>query len=130
VYVHVYPLREKGQRLARETVIDRGPVVGELCYRERLTRSGIYLATLLVDDAGSYGLPPLDRAALHRVTPAGLMIHGMEVHTRNASIKAKAEYWPQVWWCVPVATGTHAKLPTTQATEPPRPAWQRATSTS
>lgn len=69
--MQVYRLREKGQRLDRAVVIARGPVSGEFGYRERITRSGIYLATLVVDISGRYGLPPLDRAALRRVTPKG-----------------------------------------------------------
>jgi hypothetical protein len=99
--MQIYRLRDKGQRLDRAAVIERGPVSGEFSYRERTTRSGIYLATLVIDTAGKYGLPPLDRAALRRVTPHGMMVFGMEVHARSASIKSSADYWPQAWWCVP-----------------------------
>lgn len=100
--VHVFRLRENGQRLARSVVIERGPVAGELLYRERLTRSGIYLASLVIDADGNYGLPPLDKAGLRRVTATGLMVYGLEVKTRGPGIKANTSYSPQVWWCEPV----------------------------
>lgn len=126
VFVQVYRLREKGQRLARAAVIERGPVAGELLFRERITRSGIFLATLVLDTGGTYALPPLDRAGLRRVTPGGLMIVGKEVQTRIPSIKSSADYWPQVWWCVPVARvlATPAALADAGRAVP---AWQRAT---
>jgi hypothetical protein len=75
---------------------------GELGYRVRVARFGIYLATIAVDDAGTYGLPPLGRAALRRIKPPGMMVLGQEVQTRVPCIKSSANYWPQVWWCVPV----------------------------
>lgn len=127
VYMQVFPLREKGQRLQRSKIIERGPVCGELLYRERVARSGIYLATVVIDTAGTYGLAPLDRAALRRVTPRGLMIYGQEVQTRIPSIKSSADYWPQVWWCVPYGLELSPPLATAMVTEREVPAWQRAT---
>lgn len=121
--MHVYRLREKGQRLARSVVVARGPVAGELLYRERVTRSGIFLASLVLDTGGTYALPPLDRADLRRVTPGGLMIAGLEVITRVPSIKSSADWWPQAWWCVPFG-GT---LPDPADDRRPLPTWQRAT---
>ena len=124
--MQVYPLREKGQRLAREVVVERGPIAGELLFKERLARSGIYFATLLVDNAGTYGLPPLDRAALRKVSPSGFMLFGKEVLTRSPSIKSSAEYWPQVWWCVPYSLTLSPPLTTAMVEKRTVPAWQRA----
>lgn len=125
--MQVYRLREKGQRLERAAVIECGPVSGEFGFRERTTRSGIYLATLVVDTEGKYGVPPLDRAALRRVTPQGMMVFGKEVHPRSASIKSSADYWPQVWWCVPYGLEMSPPLATAIAAIKEAPAWQRAT---
>ena len=124
----IYRLRHKGERLSREVVLERGPITGRLLYRERVTGSGIYLATLVIDTDGTYGLPPLDRAALRRITPTGLMIFGKEVHTRIPSIKSSTEYFSQVWWCVPCGVDLAPQLRAPAAMERTLPAWQRATS--
>jgi len=125
--MQVYRLREKGQRLARAVVIERGPVVGDLLYRERVTRSGIFLATLVLDAGGTYALPPLDRASLRRVTTDGFMISGLEVMTRIPSIKSSADWWPQSWWCVPCGSERAQALAAPDDSSRPLPAWQRAT---
>ncbi len=127
MYVQVFPLREKGLRLDRQTIIDRGPVSGELLYRERVTRSGIYLATLVIDTDGAYGLPPLDRATVRRVTPRGIMIAGNEVTTRIPSIKSGSHSLPQTWWCVPYGLELSPPLAVAMVKEAEMPAWQRAT---
>lgn len=126
MFVQTYPLRNHGQRLARQEILDRGPIFGELVYRERIARSGIYLATLLVDQDGTYGLNPLDRAVVRRITDKGLLIAGREVVTRVPSIKSSADYWPQTWWCVLVSRqlGSLPKRVSNEAK--PAPAWQRA----
>ena len=81
----------------------RGAVPGHLRYRERMPRSGIFLATLLQEAAGStYALPPLDRARLLHVTPEGLLISGLEVTQRGEGLKGRTERVQQSWWCVPV----------------------------
>lgn len=127
VYVQVFPLRERGQRLTRQVILDRGPVSGEFLYRERIARSGQFLATLVVSTDGTYGLPPLDRAVFRRVTPQGMLVAGKEVLTRVPSIKSNADWWPQSWWCVPY--GLQLSPPLAAAMDAPRemPAWQRAT---
>lgn len=125
--MHVYRLREKGQRLARAVVIERGPVAGELLYRERIARSGIVLATLVLDAGGTYALPPLDRAGLRRVTPVGIMIAGLEVMTRVPNIKSSADWWPQAWWCVLAGQDAIQPLPEPRNAGQPVPAWQLAT---
>jgi hypothetical protein len=124
--VQVYRLRENGLRLARELVIERGPVAGELLLRERLPRSGIHLATLVIDADGNYGLPPLDRAALHRITAQGLMVYGQEVTTRGPGIKTNATYRPQAWWCLPISVELVPPLPQARVVEKVVPQWQQA----
>lgn len=116
--------------MERQVIFDRGPISGELGYRERVSRSGIYLATLVVDTNGAYGLPPLDRAVLRKVTPKGLLIAGNEVLTRVPSIKSNADWWPQAWWCVPF--GLELSPPLAAAMVGPKviPSWQRATGAS
>lgn len=123
--MYVYPLREKGQRLSKAEVLNRGPVFGQLLYRERVARSGIYLATLEIDELGTYGLAPLDRALLRRVAPSSMTLYGQEVHTRGESIKSSTTYWPQVWWCQPASS--HALGQLEAATSQQVPSWRSAT---
>lgn len=126
--MQVYKLREQGAKLPHEVVLERGPVCGELRFRERLSRSGIYLATLCITASGKYGLRPLDRAHMHRMTPNGLMIAGREIHTRSESIKSSFTTYPQVWWCVPLGLPPSPLLDPGIEPEKAAPAWQRAIS--
>lgn len=108
-------------------MFERGPVTGEFGYRERIANSGIYLAIVVVDADGTYGLNPLDRAILRRVTPRGLLIAGHEVQTRVPSIKSSADYWPQTWWCVPFGLELSPPLAAAMGKPKELPPWQRAT---
>ncbi len=103
--MQVYPLRNNGLRLLGSVIEKRGPVTGYLGYRERMARSGIFVATLLKEAQGSaYALPPLDRARLLHVTDQGLLIAGLEVTQRGDGLKGRTERVRQSWWCVPCST--------------------------
>lgn len=102
VKFQVYRLRDNGERLHGDVIERRGPAMGELIYKQRVTRSEIFCAALFAEDMCTYVVPLLDRARLLQMTPKGMMLIGIEVIPRGTSIKASADYYRQSWWCLPV----------------------------
>ena len=61
----------------------------------------VFWRRLVADDMDTYLVPPLDGARIKHITPAGMMIVGVELHTRGSGIKGCTTGYRQSWWCVP-----------------------------
>lgn len=79
----------------------KDPVSGELRLRPHQVGINDPLALLaeLVTDGGGIGLPPLQGAAVRRVTQGGMVIRGPEILSR-AGAKARVQSYRQTWWCL------------------------------
>lgn len=105
MHMQVYRLRERGLRLTGEVVEQRGPDVGELLFKQRLTRSRVFLASLVrpLDYKDYHVIPVMDQAVIVRITPKGMLISGME--QIEGWRRSNDQQYRQGWWCVAVPPG-------------------------
>lgn len=88
----VYRLRAGGSLLPRPAQ----PVQGDLRLANEAGGDGTLIARLMGGPAHEV-LPPLMRAQVRAITAHGLVIRGIEVHSRGQQ-KSRVRYTPQTWW--------------------------------
>jgi hypothetical protein len=92
VLASVYRLRASGALLPRPAE----PVQGDLRLSNEAGGDGALIARLM-GGAAREVLPPLMHAQVRAVTAHGLVIRGIEAHSRGQQ-KSRVRYAPQTWW--------------------------------
>ena len=126
--VDVTPLRQRGEKLPRDLVLQTPPVRGHLRltsgrpgYYHRGQRDAKMLAGLVTPGTSQWALPPLDMAVVKRIEGAHMIILGIEeiVSGRNT------ESFRQAWWVRVLDSSASgysppdgAKQPTSSASPP------------
>lgn len=92
MHASVYRLRAGGALLPRPAE----PVQGDLRLCNEAGGDGALIARLMGGAAHEL-LPPLMHAQVRAITAHGLVIRGIEAHSRGQQ-KSRVRYAPQTWW--------------------------------